>query len=183
MITRMKILNSKSLKRERESFNNLRYVRNSKLKSKEKTLRAVAAARYNPLLIGGMINMVLALLNLFFALLNFALINGKYNTRLRILAEKVRISLEEIASRDMHPKIKMALSRRFAPKDALLSQVLQLLKEPSEYFGHANDLLPGQIEKRLGRLDAPPNTNTKSTASKKTGGKKKNKSKEAEENN
>uniref|UniRef100_A0A8R1DK65 Transmembrane protein n=1 Tax=Caenorhabditis japonica TaxID=281687 RepID=A0A8R1DK65_CAEJA len=175
---------------EDSSLNNelLRFARNARTKRqikvklpKKETLRAVTAARFNPLFIGGTVNMVLALLNLFFALLNFALIFGKYNLRLRILAEKVQLSVEEVASRDMHPKIKMALSRTFAPKDPLLSQVLQLLKEPSEHFDHVNDLLPGQKEARLRRLDAPPNTkstaaksNAKSTTSKtpkSTGGK------------
>ncbi|CCD72584.1 uncharacterized protein CELE_Y47G6A.3 [Caenorhabditis elegans] len=111
------------------------------------------AYRFNILAIGGIFNMTISLFNLIFALFNFYLIFGRYDLRLRQIAEKLKIAVDEMAGRDLHPKLKMSLSRTIPRGTSMLDDIWKLLKEPSALFDNANDLLPGQKEERIDRMN------------------------------
>ncbi|PIC55711.1 hypothetical protein B9Z55_000872 [Caenorhabditis nigoni] len=96
--------------------------------------------------------MTLSLVNLIFGLVNFYLIFGRYDARLRQVAGKIKIAVDEIASRDLHPKIKMSLSRVIPPNTPLLTEMMKLFKEPSKLFDNTNELFTDQKEARLRKI-------------------------------
>ncbi|ULU10054.1 hypothetical protein L5515_000496 [Caenorhabditis briggsae] len=119
---------------------------------KNKTVEQASVFRFNVLIFGGLINMTLSLVNLIFGLVNFYLIFGRYDARLRQVAGKLRIAVDEIASRDLHPKIKMSLSRVIPPNTPLLTEMMKLFKEPSKLFDNTNELFTDQKEARLRKI-------------------------------
>ncbi|CAO4360576.1 unnamed protein product [Caenorhabditis nigoni] len=119
---------------------------------KNKTVEQASVFRFNVLIFGGLINMTLSLVNLIFGLVNFYLIFGRYDARLRQVAGKLKIAVDEIASRDLHPKIKMSLSRVIPPNTPLLTEMMKLFKEPSKLFDNTNELFTDQKEARLRKI-------------------------------
>ncbi|CAI2304697.1 unnamed protein product [Caenorhabditis sp. 36 PRJEB53466] len=115
---------------------------------------SVSQTRFNRLAIGGSINYLFSLINLILGLVNFYFIFGKYRTRLRQTTGKLEAASTEMSKREMHPKIKMTLSRVFQPEGVPLETLLPLLKEPSPLFDGSNGLLDGQKEARLRNLKA-----------------------------
>ncbi|KAF1770325.1 hypothetical protein GCK72_002143 [Caenorhabditis remanei] len=77
----------------------------------------------------------------------------KYDSRLRQVAAKLKIAVEEMTSRDLHPKVKMCLSRSIPPNNPMLGEIMKLFKEPSKLFDNANGLLSDQKETRLRKMN------------------------------
>ncbi|CAL2029464.1 unnamed protein product [Caenorhabditis brenneri] len=137
----------------------------------KKIIEYTTVFRFNILIVGGIFNMTFSLINLILGVLNFYFIFGRYDSRLRQVAAKLKIAVDEMSSRDLHPKIKMSLSRVIPPNNVALHEIMKLFKEPSELFDHSNGLLADQKEARLRKLtmknDKEENTNTvKSPATK-----------------
>lgn len=121
--------------------------------NKKQIVQQAVIFRFNILIFGGILNMTLSVINLILALLNFYLTFGRYDARLRQVAGKLKIAVDEMSSRDLHPKIKMALSRVIPPNTPIMTEVMKIFKEPSKMFDNANGLLADQKEARLRKLN------------------------------
>ncbi|EFP03202.1 hypothetical protein CRE_28369 [Caenorhabditis remanei] len=120
---------------------------------REKVVNFAITYRFNTLIVGGVFNMILSLINLILGLVNFYFLFGRYDSRLRQVAAKLKIAVEEMTSRDLHPKVKMCLSRSIPPNNPMLGEIMKLFKEPSKLFDNANGLLSDQKETRLRKMN------------------------------
>lgn len=121
---------------------------------REKVVNFAITYRFNALIVGGVLNMIFSLINLFLGLVNFYFLFGRYNSRLRQVAAKLKIAVDEMTSRDLHPKVKMCLSRSIPPNNPMLGEIMKLFKEPSKLFDNSNGLFSNQKEMRLRRMNA-----------------------------
>ncbi|CAB3410729.1 unnamed protein product [Caenorhabditis bovis] len=102
---------------------------------------SLAALRVNILAIGGIINTVIPLLNFIFAVLNVSLIIGMMQAKLLRIEAKSKLALNEMYSRDMHPKLKMSMMQNITNASQLPAW-FEMIKEPG-LFDDLNGPLPG----------------------------------------
>ncbi|CAI5438668.1 unnamed protein product [Caenorhabditis angaria] len=111
--------------------------------------------RQDLLIVGGTINAFLSTINIIIAGINLIIIYFKFQHCMLLIRTKLIIAINEVASKDLHPKLKFGLLHYSYDTTKQLPTTFQLISEKGP-FDNLNDLFPNQKEMRVRKKNIGP---------------------------